>query len=274
MKKTGPYTIDELVEAAGFDKRTIAYYVQEGLLPKIGRRGRLTRYPRSFADRLMVINRLREAEESGERPTPMTLAEIRGLFERIPSTELSAIASGVRPVEVIDQYAEPREDDFNGIVPRFSQEQLPRAMEAPPDMAPREARMSMMLEETDDPDLFVQGHRSYSRNSDERVDACSGPPPRYFKRSMGRLSNTADDVPGLSVDQGPQSKPTDLAQLLRQLRRITSRSDRGQGRSERWTHATITPGLSLSGRELDEQGRQLLETAARLLEEEIKRDRE
>ena len=132
--------------------------------------------------------------------------------------------------------------------------------------------MSMMLEETDDPELFVPGVPSYSRDKEELIDACSGPPPEYLKRSMARLSSTADDEPRLSRLQIPQDKPADLAQLLRKLRQITSRSHRGQGRSEQWTHATITPGLSLSGRELDEQGRRLLERAARLLEEEIKRD--
>jgi len=274
MNKTGPYTIDELVEATGFDKRTIAYYVQEGLLPKIGRRGRLTRYPRSFADRLMVIKRLREAEESGERPIPMTLAEIRGIFERIPSAELSAIAIGALPIDLIDQLAEPQEDDFNGIVPRILQKRLPHDMEDTPDMAPRKERMNMMLEETGDPDLFVQSSRSYSRDSGEQVDACSGPPPKYLERSMPRFSSTADGVPRLSRYPGPEDEPADLLQLLRQLRRITSRSHRRPGRSEQWTNATITPGLSLSGRELDEQGRKLLERAAQLLEKEINRDRE
>ena len=74
-------TIDELTELTGFDRRTIAYYVQEGLLPKVGRRGRLTRYPQFIVDRLLFIKRLREAEETGERAMPMTLAEIRNVFE-------------------------------------------------------------------------------------------------------------------------------------------------------------------------------------------------
>ncbi len=274
MNTTGPYTIDELVEATGFDKRTIAYYVQEGLLPKIGRRGRLTRYPRSFADRLMVIKRLREAEESGERPIPMTLAEIRGIFERIPSAELSAIALGDLSVDLIDQFADPQEDDFSGILPRLQEDRRFHAMD---DLSPEAAQrkpMNMMLEETEDPDLFVPSSRSYSREIEEQVEDCSGPPPGRFNSSMARLSSPAEGVQRLSRDPNPLDRSANLTQLLRQLRRITSRTRRAQGRSEQWTNATITPGLKLSGHELDEQGRKLLERAARLLEEEIERDRE
>lgn len=31
------FTLDEIEKKTGFDKRTIAYYVQQGLLPKVGR---------------------------------------------------------------------------------------------------------------------------------------------------------------------------------------------------------------------------------------------
>ncbi len=61
------YSIAELEKLSGFDRRTIVYYIQEGLLPKVGRRGRLTRYPQKVVDRLLFIKLLREAEESGER---------------------------------------------------------------------------------------------------------------------------------------------------------------------------------------------------------------
>ena len=44
-KKQPSYTARELEEETGFDRRTIAYYVQEGLLPRVGRRGPRTRYP-------------------------------------------------------------------------------------------------------------------------------------------------------------------------------------------------------------------------------------
>ena len=37
------FTAEELERETGFDRRTIAYYVQEGLIPRVGRRGPRTR---------------------------------------------------------------------------------------------------------------------------------------------------------------------------------------------------------------------------------------
>ena len=48
------YTAAELQRETGFDRRTIAYYVHEGLLPKVGRRGSRTRYPKLVRDRLAL----------------------------------------------------------------------------------------------------------------------------------------------------------------------------------------------------------------------------
>ena len=44
MKGPKTYTLRQLVELSGFDKRTIAYYIQEKLLIGAGRRGPRTRY--------------------------------------------------------------------------------------------------------------------------------------------------------------------------------------------------------------------------------------
>ncbi len=70
------YTLRELETRSGFDKRTIAYYIQESLLPKVGRRGRSTRYPEEFLDRLMFIRGIRDLQDAG-RLRAVTLSEIR-----------------------------------------------------------------------------------------------------------------------------------------------------------------------------------------------------
>ena len=87
------YTSDELEQATGFDRRTIAYYVQEGLLPKVGRRGPRTRYPKLVRDRLLFIRRVREAEESGG-VSPVSLSVMREIFERIPPELIASVADG------------------------------------------------------------------------------------------------------------------------------------------------------------------------------------
>jgi hypothetical protein len=65
MVEIRSYSIDELEELTGFNQRTISYYIQQGLLPKVGRRGRSTRYPQLFVDRLKFIQRVRELQDSG-----------------------------------------------------------------------------------------------------------------------------------------------------------------------------------------------------------------
>ena len=59
------YTIDEIEEQTGFDRRTITYYVQQGLLPKVGRRGPRTRYSQLFFDRLQFIRMIRNRQDQG-----------------------------------------------------------------------------------------------------------------------------------------------------------------------------------------------------------------
>ena len=87
------YTAKELERETGVDRRTIAYYVQEGLLPKVGRRGRRTRYPKLFRDRLLFIRRAREAEEEGD-VSPVSLKDIRKVFERVPPALIAGVADG------------------------------------------------------------------------------------------------------------------------------------------------------------------------------------
>ena len=65
MIEVRTYSIDELVDLTGFSQRNIAYYIQQGLLPKVGRRGRKTRYPQLFVDRLRFIQRVRDLQDAG-----------------------------------------------------------------------------------------------------------------------------------------------------------------------------------------------------------------
>ena len=92
-KKQPSYTARELEEETAFDRRTIAYYVQEGLLPRVGRRGPRTRYPRLVRDRLLFIRRVREAEEAGE-VAAVSLSDMRKVFERVPPALVAKVADG------------------------------------------------------------------------------------------------------------------------------------------------------------------------------------
>jgi DNA-binding transcriptional MerR regulator len=85
------YTLSELETESGFDKRTIAYYISEGLLPKVGRRGPRTRYPLDFLERLMFIRRVRDMQDDGKLRAVM-LTEIRDVINQLTADEISAAA--------------------------------------------------------------------------------------------------------------------------------------------------------------------------------------
>ena len=87
------FTTQELEQATGFDRRTIAYYVQKGLLPRVGRRGRRTRYPKLVMERLLCIRRVRQAEDSGEIE-PLSLGEIRAAFDHVSADMIARVAVG------------------------------------------------------------------------------------------------------------------------------------------------------------------------------------
>jgi len=265
MSKGEFFTIDEVIETTGFDRRTIAYYVQQGLLPKVGRRGRLTRYPQEVVNRLLFIKRLREAEESGERPVPMTLAEIRDTLDRIPPNELSVIAQGLVPISVIDRHLDPSgeappEPAPSGPPP----DEWRAALKAPPDLAPRASRMDHMLDETDDPDLFIPRMKRDTRVRESRFMAAED-------FSLGKDEepeiNACMALPSYRDEEPIETDPLDddLEVLLTHLCRLTAHRPPNRGAAEDWTRVAITPGLELAARDPDHKMRNLLDRIAKLL---------
>lgn len=260
-------TIDELTELTGFDRRTIAYYVQEGLLPKVGRRGRLTRYPTFIADRLLFVKRLREAEEAGELPAPMTLAEIRDVFESRDPHLIADIAAGRTSFDALADDPMSLQETLEGLIPSALLARAKQVSSSPPDeMAEREVRMDMMLQETDEPDLFVPGRSADSMAVEESfVHACEGPPaPR--DTSSTRSLEAVRSMARVDASGPPPVSEEELAELLTRLSRATAQARRSGGRrAEKLTQAAITPGLSLSAHELDDSQTRVLEMTADLL---------
>jgi DNA-binding transcriptional MerR regulator len=82
------YSLNELVEAAGIEARTIRSYIERGLLPGADTRGRAASYSAEHLSRLEVIKSLRRA-----RPN-IGLSEIRIFLEGLNSERLYALASG------------------------------------------------------------------------------------------------------------------------------------------------------------------------------------
>lgn len=92
-EKRDGFTIHDLEELSSFDRRTIAYYIQEGLLPKVGRRGRSTVYPQAFKERLMFIRTVRDMQDAGKLRA-VTLAEIRQIMAALNMNDLVRLQQG------------------------------------------------------------------------------------------------------------------------------------------------------------------------------------
>lgn len=79
MNGGASYAISDLAEKSGISVRTLRYYLAQGLLPAPVRKGRLTRYPQSTLQRLLLLKRLRAAH--------MPLADIRERLDAMPDEE-------------------------------------------------------------------------------------------------------------------------------------------------------------------------------------------
>ena len=78
--KTKHYTIEELCELSGFSRRTVRYYVQQGLLDPPAGRGRGGFYFDSHLEQLLAIKR---HQERG-----LKLSEIQKLTAEAPGPKL------------------------------------------------------------------------------------------------------------------------------------------------------------------------------------------
>ena len=131
MGQLPSFTLSDLESRSGFDKRTIAYYISEGLLPKVGRRGRNTTYPQEFMERLMFIRRVRDMQDDGQLRA-VTLAEIRDVMLSLSASEIRrAIRKGSSDEWVRKQFRDPDWDTSAFAVPV---EQVAASMPPEPDL--------------------------------------------------------------------------------------------------------------------------------------------
>ena len=81
--------IGELARMADVSTRTIRYYVEQGLLPSPGSRGRSAKYGRGHLDRIQLIKRL-QAEH-------LPLAEIRQRLETLTDRQVAELLETPEP---------------------------------------------------------------------------------------------------------------------------------------------------------------------------------
>ena len=292
------YTARELERDTGFDRRTIAYYVQEGLLPKVGRRGPRTRYPKLVRDRLLFIRRVREAEEEGEVPA-VSLSDMRKVFERVPPALIAGVADGRIAVSP-DLVAEPStafrapgmrrralEERWGGgemerpIGRMRGPERRARGPRAPADMADVEEPVADEVYRTAGlRELEADEEREFGAAPQREADV-----PQVFLQLPPGAAGEPDE--GISEDVLLESPlqvreehsvlveaervvaygvRSDLADSLQHLREVARRRNEDSSRSSNtWTRIEISPDIVLSVRGITEEDEEVVERVRRAM---------
>lgn len=257
-EETASYTVGELERETGFDRRTIAYYVQEELLPRVGRRGPRTRYPRLVRDRLLFIRSVREAEEAG-RVSPVTLSDFRKIFERVAPSLIAGVANG--RIAVTPELVEEASTAFR----------LPEMRSAGMRRASLRRRMESRLAEDDSPRVYgmpARGPRkegvAYSPTGprEDPDDEVGEPVEGSPSPPVLDVSREAPPRVGSGQVYSRRSRPPEalLADALAKLhRRARRRRKRDDDAMDTWTRIDVTRDIALSVRGLDEDDRKLAE---------------
>ena len=230
-KKRPSYTARELEEETGFDRRTIAYYVQEGLLPRVGRRGPRTRYPGLVRDRLLFIRRVREAEEAGE-VSAVSLNNMRVVFERVSPGLIARVADG--EIAVTPELVERASTAFR--LPEMRRAVLARRVMA------RKVR-------AEEPRLHAP---------------VASPPPVHEESVPAPMDIIREAVTGGPVEWTETEE--DLGDVLRELRdRARERVAHSRSSMDTWTRIEITPEIEVSVRGITDEDRGLVERVRRAI---------
>ena len=235
MEKPRTYTMEELQRLTGIDRRTISYYTQEDLLPRVGRLGPRTRYPQLFLDRLRFIVRVRELEEAGQLST-RPLSEIREAFSALTDEEIYRVGAGeVEPLGVEELFAQPglggdtryaSPDELHDGVLNKVQSALGRSA----GMKPARARKQYLMDAAHEAKMAPVTQRAAARSW-------------YLQKNA--LLEIGEMLAQLEAEaQGPQ-------------RRSTS--------TERWLRVPVNENIVLSVRNLDERHAPAAEQVAKFL---------
>jgi DNA-binding transcriptional MerR regulator len=293
MEKPTSYTLDYIEKETGFDKRTIAYYVQEGLVPKVGRRGPKTRYPQPFLDRLLFVRMIRQQQDAGELGQ-LTLKEIRAILDRIPAETVAEVAAGNAPFTIEEFAAEPAPETPSESTPEEDSPEPVLSMASARDrISAMDRRFAPMRAEVqDDPDAAVSAFDQVAEsvpavaansNAAAEPQFLLGPVPEIGgKDTLPRAVRYEDTIkqpeeeevePEPVEEEGSNGFPDiskhdrlgwSLARLQRALSNVPRRRS---GNTESWHRARITPELTISARNLADVDAHLLDSVSRMLKQ-------
>ena len=270
------YTIDEIEEQTGFDRRTIAYYVQQGLLPRVGRRGPRTRYSRLFFDRLQFIKMIRNLQDQGTMGS-MTLSDFRDLFQSVPEETIADVVGGRESPHVLAQSAPPDElamasssDRKRAMVQRI--EGLRQNISTEPASAPIESR-GVPMDPAQPPAPMTEPEETFAErayiplpDAPHTAEERETPSGEYHRLTLEAIERSPDAPIPVRRSAPPPPVEDQLREALVRLTAVAKRQPRAYLRTtETWTRARVTEEFVLSARGLEERHLPLLERVARIL---------
>lgn len=275
------YSLAELVEATGFDRRTIVYYIQSGLLPKVGRRGPHTRYPDQCLTRLLFIKGVRGLQSQGQLLTA-TLAEIRRALAARDAAGIQDLLDRGLPVgELTALFTEPPSPSATATASGESPPPSPppaTAASPPAVTGPSGERRSYGLADAGIRKRFGTGkdepQAGPGLRPGEPLPSLSASDPAAPPPAMPPALTERERVTPAAAATGGEAALADgeLGALLRELEvRPTLNPRRSPpGSPEQWTEIPIASRIYLSVRGLSVEDAPLAEAVARLLKRALR----
>lgn len=276
MLENRSYSVADLERATGFDRRTIVYYMQIGLLARPGRHGPKTRYPAEAMARLQFVRGVKDLQARGALLN-FTLLDIRRAMERAGIERIDELLERRMPVAEIAPLLAPEED-----VP--AREAEPVAQPA----AIAEPLPATAVAKTERPPTSPappsRERRAFGlADANVRQRFASSPPPLAPPTTPAPETDvqplpTAPDSepartpPGAAAQASAPADMAELGRLLRELEIRPAMSGRrlAPGASEQWTEIPITSRVFLSVRGLGADDAPLADAVARTLKKVLR----
>lgn len=270
------YTIDEIENHTGFDRRTIAYYVQKGLLPRVGRRGPKTRYSRFFCDRLLFIRMIRDLQDQGAMGS-MTLSDFRAIFQSVPEETIAEVVGGRKSLQAVTQSApldgsaKASSSDRKQTMVRTIENLLQNIVDEP--AATKLESRGVPMDPAQKPTPIVETEETFAErayialpDAPQTAEERETPSGEYHRLTLEAIERSPNaQIPVRHAAPGPPIEDQ-LREALARLTAVVKRQPRAYLRTtETWTRARVTEELALSIRGLDDRHLPLLEEVARIL---------